>query len=167
MELDEIGLKIRNGRRALGMTQQELAEKVGYTSKVAISRIEKGDINISMDKMVEIANAIRVPISDFFDTYEKKETPDIFIGLSDQSKKRALEYIETLRKADLWQQQNGMEKDGVSELVSTVKSGLFQIQRQAEEAARTSNDAQQSVENSLTSYRSMLRGEDTSKKSKP
>lgn len=98
MELDEIGLKIRNGRRALGMTQQELAEKVGYTSKVAISRIEKGDINISMDKMVEIANAIRVPISDFFDTYEKKETPDIFIGLSDQSKKRALEYIETLRR---------------------------------------------------------------------
>ena len=119
MDFEEIGAKIREQRKKLGISQQELAEIVGYKGKDSISRIESGDVNIPMDKMVEITKALRMQISEFFDTYEK--IPDPLSGLSESSKKRVLEYIETLRKADLWQQQNGTEEDGDSASARTER----------------------------------------------
>ena len=38
-----IGDRIRLRRVELGMTQQELAEKIGYKGKTAISKIEAGE----------------------------------------------------------------------------------------------------------------------------
>jgi len=111
MEYKELGRRIKQRRIELGINQQELAEKVGYTSKVAISRIESGDIDIPMTKMLLICDALGMNITSIFNTYSKV---DLLDGLSDGSRLRALEYIETLRRADLWQNQNGTEKDGGS-----------------------------------------------------
>ena len=113
MDCKELGKKIKERRIQLGINQQELAEAVGYTSKVAISRIESGDMNIPMTKMMTICRVLNINIEGIFDTY--KPRVDLLDGLTDSSRLRALEYIETLRRSDLWQQQNGTASAGGSE----------------------------------------------------
>lgn len=51
---------IKKYRKMKGLTQSELAAKVGYTSGSMITRIEKGEINLTTEKLHEIANALDV-----------------------------------------------------------------------------------------------------------
>lgn len=55
----DIGERIKRRRESLGMTQAELARKVGYTSRSTITRIEREGNGISQDKIVAIAKALR------------------------------------------------------------------------------------------------------------
>lgn len=50
---------IKKRRVALNMTQEQLAEKLGYSNKGMISRIENGQIDISHSKIIEFAEALR------------------------------------------------------------------------------------------------------------
>lgn len=52
---------IKRRREELGMSQAELAKKVGYTSRSTIARIERGDFDLSQSKIMEIAKALRIP----------------------------------------------------------------------------------------------------------
>lgn len=49
---------IKNRRIELGMSQDTLAKKVGYTSRSTIARIEKGEIDISRTKILAFAEAL-------------------------------------------------------------------------------------------------------------
>ena len=53
-----IGNKIRNRRIELNMTQEDLALKVGYTSKSTINKIELGINDIPLSKVREFARAL-------------------------------------------------------------------------------------------------------------
>ncbi|RHR24751.1 XRE family transcriptional regulator [Clostridium sp. AF19-22AC] len=54
----EIGKKIREKREKLGMTQEELALKLGYKSKTTIAKIENGTNDIAQSKVIEFAHAL-------------------------------------------------------------------------------------------------------------
>lgn len=56
--LKEVGLRIMTLRRALGITQEALALKVGYTSRSSINKIEKGIVDIPQSKLTELADAL-------------------------------------------------------------------------------------------------------------
>lgn len=56
----ELYKNIRKRRNELGMSQEELARKVGYTSRSTIARIERGDIDIPQSKILDIAKALKV-----------------------------------------------------------------------------------------------------------
>lgn len=56
----EIGEKIRLKREELGMSQDELARKCGYASRVSISKIESGQRDVPRDKIETFARALRV-----------------------------------------------------------------------------------------------------------
>ena len=55
---------IRNRREELGMSQETLARKVGYTSRSTIARIEKGEIDISRSKILAFAQALKTTPSE-------------------------------------------------------------------------------------------------------
>lgn len=55
---NKIGVKIRNLRKQLNMTQEELAEKTGFKTKGAISRIESGQRDITQDQIVSFAKTL-------------------------------------------------------------------------------------------------------------
>ena len=65
----ELYSNIKQRRLELDMSQEELARKVGYTSRSTITRIEKGEIDISRDKIFAFAKAL-------------KTTPSELMGLS-------------------------------------------------------------------------------------
>ena len=55
-----IGNRIKNRRIELGMTQQELAVKIGFKTRSHISLLEQGDRNIPISKIEKLANALEV-----------------------------------------------------------------------------------------------------------
>ena len=61
-----IGQKIRKIRKAHGLSQEELAEKVGI-STTHMSHIETGNTKLSLPVFVDIANALEVRTDDLLD----------------------------------------------------------------------------------------------------
>lgn len=57
----ELYKNIKKRREELGMSQAELAKKVGYTSRSTVARIERGDFDLSQSKILEIAKALKIP----------------------------------------------------------------------------------------------------------
>ena len=50
--------RIRSRREELGMTQDELAQKMGYKSRSTIQKIEKGENDIVQSNIMRIAEAL-------------------------------------------------------------------------------------------------------------
>lgn len=139
-ELEEFGRRVKEFRLQKRLSQQELADRVGYKGKDMISRIESGQTNIPMPKAIEIANALGVKISDLTlrkDEPDRTLPPGGFHGgntrpdlipiienikeLDPSDVARVKQYIEVLRSAKLWQQQSGTDKDGASGSASMEK----------------------------------------------
>lgn len=59
----EIGKRIREKREAMGMTQEELAAKLGYKNKSSIAKIETGANDIVQSKVIEFANVLHTTVS--------------------------------------------------------------------------------------------------------
>lgn len=53
-----IGQRIQNRREELGLTQEELAHRIGYKSKSSINKIELGVYSLRQSKIKAIADAL-------------------------------------------------------------------------------------------------------------
>lgn len=53
-----IGERIKQRREELGLTQQELATRMGLTSKSTITKVEKGANNVAESKIAAYAEAL-------------------------------------------------------------------------------------------------------------
>ena len=58
MTSQHIGVKIKKRREELGMTQEDLAKKLGYRSRSTINKIETGINDISNNKISKFADAL-------------------------------------------------------------------------------------------------------------
>ena len=63
----KIGLKIKNLRETCGLSQTELALKVGYKDKTSIAKIEKGLVDLPQSKLSAFSAAFKVNTSYWFD----------------------------------------------------------------------------------------------------
>lgn len=58
--MSNLGQRIADLRKSLGMTQEELAHRIGYKSKSAINKIELGGRDLPQKKIADIARALGV-----------------------------------------------------------------------------------------------------------
>lgn len=58
-----IGERIKNKRLELGLTQEELAKKMGYTSRSTVNKVELGKNDITQSKVVEYAKALNTTVA--------------------------------------------------------------------------------------------------------
>ena len=56
--MKHIGETIKQRREELGLSQEQLAERLGYKSRSSINKIELGKTDITQSKIVEFANAL-------------------------------------------------------------------------------------------------------------
>ena len=56
--MSELSQKIKARRLALGLSQDELAKRLGYHSRSSVNKIESGKNNISLSKIQELARAL-------------------------------------------------------------------------------------------------------------
>ena len=83
--------RIRNRRKELGMTQDELAKLTGYNDRSSIAKIEAKKADLSQSKIIAFAEALKVSTSylmdgDKKDKINKKEENenDILSQLTDE-----------------------------------------------------------------------------------
>ena len=55
---------IKERRKALKMSQDELAKKTGYTDRSSIAKIEKGEVDLSQSKIIQFAKALDISPGD-------------------------------------------------------------------------------------------------------
>ena len=56
--MSKFGEKVRKIRMELGMTQEELATRMGYSSKSTITKIEQGIRDVPQNKIAKFAEAL-------------------------------------------------------------------------------------------------------------
>lgn len=61
-----MGERIKELRKKAGLTQQELAEKLGYVSKVSINQIETGQRPLPAGKVIDTAKALNTSVNYLF-----------------------------------------------------------------------------------------------------
>lgn len=97
----ELGKKIRARRKELGMTQEELAEKLGVGHQ-ALSRIEQGHMAPKMDRLPLIAKNLKCTVADLFRVDEEENTSygtridDLLTGLTPPKKEFIYQHISGL-----------------------------------------------------------------------
>ncbi len=70
-----VGKRVRHRRWMVGMTQQQLATKVGIKFQ-QIQKYETGMNRVSASRLWDIANALEVAVSYFFEGIDAEETLD-------------------------------------------------------------------------------------------
>lgn len=73
---EHVGKRLRLRRNLLGLSQDELARRLGLTSQL-IQKYEAGETRISASRLYGIAAQLAVPITWFFDELEAKKRPSI------------------------------------------------------------------------------------------
>ena len=119
-----VGERVRRRRRALGVSQEQLADKLGLTFQ-QVQKYERGANRVSASKLYQIAQALQAHIAYFFEglpdparvqgvsedasrfVHELPLTPEerLFTGLlsrirSKQVRKRLLELVKSLAEQE-------------------------------------------------------------------
>ena len=97
-----VGQRVRQQRRHVGMTQQQLAVKVGIKFQ-QIQKYETGENRISSSRLWDISKTLDVPISFFFEGLAGSKTPQVegFEGdiLSDKEALMLVRYYYAIPEA--------------------------------------------------------------------
>ena len=73
-----IGDRIKARREELGLTQDELAKKMGYTSKSTVNKVEKGINDVTQSNIVKYAEQLNTTVA-YLMGWEDSLTDDKFI----------------------------------------------------------------------------------------
>lgn len=97
MDKNIFGERVRERRQQLGMSQEELAKRLGYTSRSTINKIENGTNDVVQTKVIDFANALDTSIA-YLMAWDKSE---VFRNeLLPEANVTEKEVIKSLRKAD-------------------------------------------------------------------
>ena len=97
-----IGKRIMERRQQLGLTQEELAFRMGYKTKSAINKIELGVNDVSQTKVVKFAEVLHTTIAYLMDWEEVQKNNDIIsdVVIRMQTDKEFASAVEALYKCD-------------------------------------------------------------------
>lgn len=92
-----VGQKIRERRLAMGLTQADLAGRIGIQQS-DLCRMEKGEYRVSLETLFKVLRIFQVTIGDFFaeeDPFSgdgSEELARLFRGLSPAAQNEVLEF---------------------------------------------------------------------------
>ena len=95
----DIGKRIKTLRTKLGITQEELAKRVGYTSRSTINKIELGINDITQSKIVSLAKALNTSpayLMGWENETEKTDIQMLYDNLNETNQLALLSYAEGL-----------------------------------------------------------------------
>lgn len=64
MELKSLGVRIQQYRKALGLTQEDIADRMGC-SLTYISKLENGKASCNLERLFELSNLLKCDAADF------------------------------------------------------------------------------------------------------
>ncbi|MCW8834753.1 MAG: helix-turn-helix domain-containing protein [Rhodospirillales bacterium] len=106
-----VGGRIRERRVLLGLSQQQMADIIGVTYQQA-HKYEKGINRISAGRLFEIANALKVPISYFYEGLDEQGESDTSLS---QRQRMCLELARNFSQIE-----NEKHQDALSQLARAL-----------------------------------------------
>lgn len=103
--MSTVGDNILNRRKSMGMTQEELAKKMGYKSKSTINKIELGINDIPQSKISRFAEVLETTPAQLMGWEEQKNISTNELPLTDGEKM----LIELFRKIPEEHQPQALE----------------------------------------------------------
>ncbi len=103
MDYKELGKRIREERLRLNLTQEQLSEEVGI-STAYLGQIERGERNITLDKLITLTNRLGVTVDFLLKDYVTAANDDLyqkimlqlFDGRSEKEKELAVNVVKLL-----------------------------------------------------------------------
>lgn len=98
----QFGERVKERRKAMGLTQLELALRMGFKSKQAIHHIEAGDRNLKQSQVTALAEALGVTpafLMGWEDSEREKmigEIHDLLDQLSDEQEAAVLTFLRSM-----------------------------------------------------------------------
>lgn len=108
---ERIGKRIKQCRERLGLTQEQFAEKTGFTANY-ISTIERGASFPRCENLIILINALEVSadaifcdVLDYAAKFKESKLAEELDTLSPDAKKRILQIVEFM----IWQEKNSKQ----------------------------------------------------------
>lgn len=113
---------IRKRRETLGMSQNELATKTGYSDRTSISKIESGNVDLTQSRIMAFAKALNTTVSELMGWDEEESRSD-----NDPPEHKnvvRIAYDKNVFAANLGRlmQQNGEKQTDIAKLLKVSKS---------------------------------------------
>ena len=96
----DLYLNIRNARKELQLTQDELAKMVGYADKSMVARVESGQIDLPYSKILSFSKALGKNPAELMGWETIHHPSPLFEQLDSIDQARIMERIETMLEAD-------------------------------------------------------------------
>jgi transcriptional regulator with XRE-family HTH domain len=102
IQVTHIGERIKERRIELGMSQDELADRMGYKSRSTIAKIEKGINDVVQANIVKFAEVLNTSIAYLMNWEETEKKNDTITDavLRMRTDSDFLSLVETLNKLD-------------------------------------------------------------------
>lgn len=95
--LKKFGEYIKLLRESEGLSQEELAKRSGFAGRAAISALEKGKTNISVERLQDLAIALHTTPGKLMDILVEVNEVSLADGLNAESIARLKSYADYLR----------------------------------------------------------------------
>lgn len=96
----EIGGKVKKKRRELGISQEELAERLGVTYQ-QVQRYENGMNKLNVENIQVVADALNVPVSYFFGNGRKEMVSEELTPYLPVDESKLLAYFKRIKTKNL------------------------------------------------------------------
>lgn len=123
----EIYKRIRARREELGISQEELAKRMGYKSRSSINKIEKGENDIPQSKIVAFAKALRTTPEALMG-WEQSPAPasDDLPDLTPKDEREIMHLMDEMKEKLM--QEEGLMFDGQPASPESIQSILDAMQ---------------------------------------
>ena len=121
----EIYKRIRARREELGISQEELAKRMGYKSRSSINKIEKGENDIPQSKIVAFAQALRTTPAALMG-WEQSPASDDLPDLTPKDEREIMHLMDDMKEKLM--QEEGLMFDGQPASPESIQSILDAMQ---------------------------------------
>lgn len=125
-----IGSRIREFRKRCGLTQEELANMLGYKSRSSINKIELGINDISQSKVIAFAKVLKTTSASLMglkdDSEQLPEKEDCEIG---HDLDRIMDKIENNSSGPLYYNGELIDDESLELLRKSLELGLSQLNK--------------------------------------
>lgn len=139
---------IKKFRQQLGLSQEELAKKVGYKDRTSIAKIETGKVDISQSKIIEFAEVLHTTPSLLMGWQEDPSTPKVF-PLEETYTNREKNHIRKYRSL---KEENKDIIDKITDMFYTIEQPLVKNTDIIEETAIKYNEDKKVCTKSIPLY---------------
>lgn len=107
-----IGDKIKKRRLELGLTQEELAKKLGYKHKSSINKIELNQNDIRQSKVAAFAVALDTSVAYLmgWDEDAENELLSLFRNLNEDGRDAVIRYVELLDRSGEYKKHDNISR---------------------------------------------------------